>query len=268
MSEVSPPPEWFSEFFESPDSIPLSFFPTPGATEREVDGIERLLGLRPEARIGHPLSCQERGQGVRIGDLCCGAGRHVVRLVERGYRAVGLDISAMMLGLARGEARQRRAAAPLVRGDARRLPFRDASLDVALNLFNSFGYCATDEENEQVIREAARVLKPGGQFFLETRNPQYQILFAPVRQDVKTADGQKLVVGWRYDRETKRLNSEWRRPRTDRLVYTASIRLYQIEELRAMMARSGLEETGLFGGYGGEAFDGWERVVVWRGRRR
>ncbi len=245
--------EWFSEFFESPDSIPLSFFPTERETEKEVAGLERLLGLQPEWLIG---------------DSCCGAGRHVVRLRARGYRAVGLDISAMMLGLARQEAGRRRVEAALVRGDARRLPFRDGCLDVALNLFNSFGYCATDEENEQVIREAARVLKPGGQFLLETRNPQHQILFAPVRQEVKTADGQKLVVGWRYDRETRRLNSEWRRPRPDRVVYTASIRLYQIEELRGMMARAGLEETGVYGGYGGEAFDGWERVLVWRGRKR
>src|SRR3972149_4097175 len=103
MSEVFPT-EWFSDFFESPDSIPLSFFPTPGAT------------------------------GAR----------------------------------ARREARRRKVAAPLVRGDARRLPCRDACLDVALNLFNSFGYCATDEENEQELREAARVLKPGGRFLLAT----------------------------------------------------------------------------------------------------
>jgi ubiquinone/menaquinone biosynthesis C-methylase UbiE len=246
-------PEWFSEFFESPDSIPLSFFPTPGETDREVAALEELLELPREGRIA---------------DLCCGAGRHVLRLLERGYRAVGLDLSAMMLGLARQEARRRGTPAPFVRGDARRLPFPDACLDVALNLFNSFGYCESDEENEQVLRETARVLRPGGQFFLETRNPQYQILFAPVRQEVKTADGSKLVVGWRYDRETKRLNSTWRRPRIDRVVYRASIRLYQLEELRGMMERVGLEETGVFGGYGGEAFDGWERLVIWRGRKK
>ena len=245
--------EWFAEFFESPDSIPLSFFPSEVETEREVEALERLLGLTGEELIA---------------DLCCGAGRHLVRLVERGYRAVGLDISAMMLGLGRGQARRRGVRAPLVRGDARRLPFRDESLDVALNLFNSFGYCATDEENEQVIREAARVLRPGGQFFLETRNPQYQILFAPVRQEVRTAGGRPLIVGWRYDKETKRLSSEWRRPRTGRVVYTASIRLYQVEELRGMMERAGLEETGLFGGYEGEDFSGWERLVVWRGRKK
>jgi ubiquinone/menaquinone biosynthesis C-methylase UbiE len=249
---MSSPPEWFSEFFESPDSIPLSFFPTPGETDLEVSALERLLDLRREGRIA---------------DLCCGAGRHVLRLIERGHRALGLDLSAMMLTLARQEARRRGVAAPFVRGDARRLPFPDASLDVALNLFNSFGYCETDAENEQVLHEAARVLRPGGQFFLETRNPRFQILFAPVRQEVRAADGSKLVVAWRYDRETKRLNSTWRRPRIDRVIYRASIRLYQLEELRGMMHQTGLEETGVFGGYGGEKFDGWERLVIWRGRK-
>ncbi len=250
---MSSPNEWFSEFFESPDSLPLSFFPTERETDIEVAGLEQLLDLQREWLIA---------------DLCCGAGRHLVRLLGRGYRVVGLDLSAMMLALAQQEASRRALVVPLVRADARRLPFRDACLDVALNLFNSFGYCATDEENEQVLHETARVLKPGGQFLLETRNPQYQILFAPVHQEVRAADDSKLVVGWRYDREHKRLCSAWRRPHTDRVVHTASMRLYQLEELQGMMDRAGLEETGLFSGYGGEAFDGWERVVLWRGRKR
>ena len=256
-------PEWFSEFFESPDSIPLSFFPTPGETDVEVAALERLLSLSPP-----PLPGEGAGGGERIADLCCGAGRHVLRLLERGYRAVGLDLSAMMLGRAREEARRRGVPAPFLRGDARCLPFPDGALDVALNLFNSFGYCETDEENEQVLRESARVLRPGGQFFLETRNPRYQILFAPVRQEVRAADGSKLVVAWRYDRASHRLTSTWRRPRLDRVVYRASIRLYQLEELRAMLERAGLEETGVFGNYSGQEFDGWERLLIWRGRKR
>jgi len=247
------PDRWWIRFFESPDSLPLSFFPTPAETEAEVEGLLRLLDLPP---------------GSRLADVCCGAGRHLVRLLQRGYRAVGVDVSAMMLGLARREAQTRSLRAPLVRADARSLPFRAACFDAVLNLFNSFGYCETDEENEQVLREAARVLRPGGQFLLETRNPQYQILFAPVRQRVRAADGSFLVVSWRYDRQGRRLHSEWRRPRTGRVVYRASMRLYQLEELRALLSRAGLEETGLFSGYAGEPFDGWERVVLWRGRKK
>jgi ubiquinone/menaquinone biosynthesis C-methylase UbiE len=181
---------------------------------------------------------------------------------------VGLDLSGMMLALARQEARRRGLPAPFVRGDARCLPFPAASVDVALNLFNSFGYCETDEENEQILRETVRVLRPGGQFLLETRNQRYQILFAPIRQEVRAADGSKLIVAWRYDRPTHRLTSTWRRPRRDREVHRASIRLYQLEELRGMMQRVGLEETGVFGGYNGQAFDGWERLLIWRGRKR
>ena len=252
-SDQAFPPQWWESFFESPDSLPLSFFPTPGETEAEVEGLLRLLDLPA---------------GSRLADVCCGTGRHLVRLLQRGYQAVGVDISAMMLGRAREEARARGLPAPLVRADARHLPFRPGCFDAVLNLFNSFGYCEADEENEQVLREAARVLKPGGQFLLETRNPQYQILFAPVRQRVQAADGSLLVVSWRYDRQRRRLHSEWRRPRTGRVVHRASIRLYQLEELRAMLNRTGLQETGLFSGYGGEPFDGWERVVLWRGRKQ
>ncbi|HEY3398102.1 MAG TPA: class I SAM-dependent methyltransferase [Armatimonadota bacterium] len=252
MTDLSAFPEnWWQEFFESPDSIPLSFFPSEKETDAEIAGLLEMLALRgPE----------------RVADICCGGGRHVLRLRAQGYQVVGLDISRMMLLRAQREAGRR--ACPLVRGDARYLPFRSGSLEVVLNLFNSFGYCETDAENEAVFQEAARCLAPGGQFLLETRNPQYQILFAPVRQTVAASRGRKLVVGWRYDRETHRLSSEWRSgSNLEEVVYRASLRLYQVEELQAMAARAGLEEVGIYGGYGGEPFTGWERLLVYHGRK-
>ena len=38
--------------------------------------------------------------GARVLDLCCGWGRHAVRLAQRGYWVAGLDLSAYHLRLA------------------------------------------------------------------------------------------------------------------------------------------------------------------------
>lgn len=239
-------PEWWEEFFASPDCLPLSFFPTPRETRQEVAALERILGLRP---------------GLRIADICCGEGRHLLPLLRRGYDLTGLDVSPWLLQRAREAAHRERLPVRLVRGDARRLPFRDGSFQVVMNLFNSFGYCEREEDNYSILAETARCLAPGGQFLLDTRNAQYQILFAPVRRAVVGAGGVELVQSCRYDRDRHRLSILWE-DAEGRVVHRAGFRLYQLEELRAMIARVGLEEVGVYGGYEGAAFDGYERILI------
>jgi SAM-dependent methyltransferase len=245
--------DWWQEFFESPDCFPLSFFPTAAETDQEVAGLERLLDLQ---------------HGQPILDVCCGAGRHLLPLSARGFAVTGLDVSALMLSRAQHAAQVQGSPVRLVRGDARHLPFASDGLQVVLNLFNSFGYCERDEDNELVLREAARCLAPGGQFLLETRNAQHQILFAPLRRLIRGASGAPLVTTCRYDRQRRRLNCAWREARGGRLVHYASLRLYQSEELLAMARRAGLELIGLYGGFEGSAFDGFERLLLYHGRKR
>lgn len=250
-SEPNRSADWWENFFSSPDCLPLSFFPNERETQAEVDGVERLLGLRRDTPIA---------------DICCGAGRHLIPLVRRGYRLTGLDISPWLLARAQRAARSCGLPVQLVQGDARRLPFAAEAFEVTMNLFNSFGYCDTDEENEQILTEMARCLAPGGQFLLDTRNPQYQILFAPFRQTVHAANGTPLVMSCTYDREGHRLRATWKSSE-GRVVHAASFRLYQLPELRALIRRIGLEEIGVYSGFGGEPFEGHERVVLYHARK-
>ncbi len=246
--------DWWQEFFESPDCVPLSFFPSARETDREVTGLQQILGLNT---------------AMRIADLCCGAGRHALRLAERGYRVWGLDASALLLARAQEKAAQQGLQIPLIRGDARHLPFADGAFEVVLNLFNSFGYCESDADNEMVLQEAVRCLAPGGQFLLETRHAQHLILFAPLRQEVQTVEGDTLIMSCRYDRQRHRLETTWHTTqRPKRQVYRASIRLYQLEELRALATKAGLEEIGVYSGYEGRQFTGYERVLIYHGRKR
>ena len=247
------PDNWWRDFFESSDSLELSFFPSEGETEREVRGLEELLGLSPNDLIA---------------DMCCGYGRHLARLAERGYRVVGLDSSVMMIESAYSMLEEADLSAALVRGDAARLPFADESFDVVLNLFNSFGYFADAGQNTEVLQEAARVLKTGGRFFLDTRNREFQILYAPYCQPMRAADGGELVLRCRYDRQTKRMTSRWSLPDDPgAVVHEASIRLYGLDELRDMFAAAGFDELGVYGTYLGDAFEGYHRQLLYVGEK-
>ena len=90
----------------------------------------------------------------------CGQGRHAHLLAEAGYDVDGLDLSAHLIDLAkeRGTARTLRYR----RGDMRKLPANwTERFDAVLNLFTSFGFFVDAHDDARVIREFARVLKPG-----------------------------------------------------------------------------------------------------------
>jgi ubiquinone/menaquinone biosynthesis C-methylase UbiE len=86
-------------------------------------------------------------------DLACGSGAMSRELAADGRRVIGVDISAAELAIA-----ARRGPGPWVRGDIRRLPFRDGSVDAVTA---SLGLVVVPQL-DQVLAEVARVLRPGG----------------------------------------------------------------------------------------------------------
>lgn len=107
---------------------------------------------------------QEAGgtrDGARILDAGCGLGGTLASLDARlsDVELVGLNIDARQLGLARERVRPRAGnRIAFVEGDACRMPFPDASFDVVLALECVFHF----PSRERFLREARRVLRPGG----------------------------------------------------------------------------------------------------------
>ncbi len=62
------------------------------------------------------------GRSGRALEIACGAGANLLWLAERGFDAVGVDVSVEGLRIARAEASRRGVAVRLVTGDAARLP--------------------------------------------------------------------------------------------------------------------------------------------------
>lgn len=248
----SPRRPWYRDFFESPDSVPLSCFPTTAETQREVADLVQWLDLTPDDRIL---------------DVCCGQGRHAVRLAQRGLHVIGLDASAWMIAQAVVGAQDAGVPPHFLRGEAQRLPVRDGALTHVLNLFNSFGY-GDDEESLATLRETARVLRPGGRFLLDTRHQRYQLLGVPYTRMVRLTDGRRARLEAHYDGREQRLNSEWRDRETDALIYRASIRLFEPDELQQMLSSCGLRPVGLYRDYRGSAFHALQRKLIILAMRR
>jgi SAM-dependent methyltransferase len=106
--------------------------------------------------------------GRRVLEVGCGSAMCSRWLAGRGARPVAFDLSAGMLRHARLGAAQTGLAVPLVQADAQFLPFADAAFDIAFTAFGAVGFVA---DSAQVMREVARVLRPGGRWVFATTHP-------------------------------------------------------------------------------------------------
>jgi arsenite methyltransferase len=124
----------------------------------------------PEAAVAASLGCgvptavADLHEGETVLDLGSGAGADVLisaRRVGATGRAIGLDMTDEMLELARANAAEAGVAnAEFVKGYIEEIPLPDGTVDVVIS--NCVINLAADKT--RVLREAARVLRPGGRF--------------------------------------------------------------------------------------------------------
>ena len=142
----------------------------------DIDPITRDLydnsqtGLLPEQAIkaslgcGNPTALAQLNPGETVLDLGSGGGIDVLlsaRRVGSTGKAYGLDMTDDMLALAREN--QKKAGlenVEFLKGEIESIPLPDASVDVIISncVINLSG------DKDRVLREAFRVLKPGGRF--------------------------------------------------------------------------------------------------------
>jgi len=189
-------------------------------------------------------------------DLCCGPGRHSVPLSSFG-RVVSFDLSKYLLSALRerGKGVGSYENMNLVEGDMRQLPFKSGFFDDVINLQTSFGYFS-DEENERVLQEVSRVLKPRGVFVLEMANPGWIIANFQARGWDETSSFfvlEERCLDWKR----KRVGSRWilvnKRDGEigEMLVDT---RLYDSDELKELLLKAEFEVIRVFGSAEKEEF--------------
>jgi SAM-dependent methyltransferase len=99
----------------------------------------------------------------RVLDVGCGPGATALAFAERMASVVALDLTPAMLAQAQELAAERGLAnVRFEQGNAARLPFPDASFDVVTSRLAAHHVA----DPQAMVREAARVLAPGGTFLL------------------------------------------------------------------------------------------------------
>src|SRR5437588_1170574 len=142
----------------SADPITSNLYERDQVAELPAEALQASLGC------GNPTALAQLSPGETVLDLGSGGGIDVLlsaRRVGPIGKAYGLDMTDDMLALAREN--QRKAGVQNVeflRGEIEHIPLPDNSVDVIISncVINLSG------DKDQVLREAFRVLKPGGRF--------------------------------------------------------------------------------------------------------
>jgi D-alanine-D-alanine ligase len=148
------PAEWWRTLFNS------LYLETDGDvvendrnTGAEVELLVKSAGLEPNDRIL---------------DLCCGQGRHVLELAQRGFKHVtGIDRSRYLVRLARKRAKQRGLVVSFHEGDARKFRLGEGTFHCVTVLGNSFGYFDREEDDVAVLEAVKRALASSGTLVMD-----------------------------------------------------------------------------------------------------
>ncbi|MFN8572541.1 MAG: methyltransferase domain-containing protein [Gemmatimonadaceae bacterium] len=227
--------EWWASYFDAQYLLEYEPIFDLQRDRREIARLVEILGL--------PV-------GARILDVPCGQGRHAHLLAEAGYRVDALDYSKDLLRLARG-----RGQGPTLRyqqGDMRHLPPRwTGRFDAVVNLFTSFGFFLDPNDDLRVVREFARVLRPGGTLVWHGGSRDGVMARFLAKDWWETQDGTMVAHERSFDplSGVLTIRSSFRGPAGDG-EREHRIRLYTATRLAELFALEGLVVT--------EAFDAWE----------
>ncbi|MDR1507493.1 MAG: class I SAM-dependent methyltransferase [Treponema sp.] len=111
------------------------------------------------------------GSGTAL-DIGCGTGTVSDLLRELGYDPIGVDLAADQLRIAVERL-------PVVQADAANLPFLSGSIPLAYSTYTTGAY----DDLQRVLKEIARVLKPGGRYVEITTHPCFNGGYAELQAD-------------------------------------------------------------------------------------
>jgi ubiquinone/menaquinone biosynthesis C-methylase UbiE len=141
--------------------------------------------------------------GLRGLDIGCGEGHNTRLLAQRGARMTAIDISEKFLHHASETEQKQPLGIDYQIASALELPFDDSSFDFAV----AFMSLMDMPESERAIREAFRVIKPGGFFQFSICHPCFQ---TPLWRWITDESGKRqgVLCGEYFDQKPGRI-IEW-----------------------------------------------------------
>ena len=204
-------------------------------------------------------------------DAGCGLGRISVELAALDLDVTGVDIIQSELDAARESAEAEGVPLKLINHDLRTFHAPN-QFDCAVNLYTSFGYCASVEEDMQILKNIADSVKPGGTFIMECTSRETAVMYWTPGEEFERA-GYKVVTHFEVVGAWEGLKSQWtlypadtdlsKSPASKPVVDHCFVqRLYPASFLRDKLIEFGFSDTKVYGDFDKSPYNEHARTMV------
>jgi len=217
---------------------------------------EAIVNVRDTLKEAGFIEGSVSKNGVTL-DLCCGTGRHSIVLRKRGWDIIGMDLSKNLLAIAKLRMKDADVRLPLVRADMRHFPFRNEVFRAIINMFTSFGYLPSENEDVKGLSEVHRTLKKNGRFLLDLSNRDHMVKNFRER-DWAEFESFYLLERRSLDMKNSKLTSQWiliQKGNGEVKEIQHEVRLYTLTRIKQLLTEAGLTIKELYGGYEKQEFN-------------
>lgn len=234
---------WYQKWFDTPYYHTLYENRNFNEAKLFIDSFLTYLRIDPNAKIL---------------DLACGKGRHSIYLNSKGFDVTGIDLSKKNI-----TALQNLNSDTLyfLRKDMREIVGLN-SFDLVLNLFTSFGYFESHHDNQLVINNIYKNLKPGGLTVIDFMNTNLIVPKLPVKESKLKGDIKFDIHKFFENGMIKKLISF--NHDGEKFEFEEQVQAYELSDFKKFILHSGLELKHVFGDYQLNPFDpsSSERLVI------
>ncbi|CAD0005608.1 class I SAM-dependent methyltransferase [Flavobacterium chungangense] len=189
--------------------------------------------------LTHYLNLPEK---AKVLDLACGKGRHSIYLNQLGYTVLGADLSENSIA----EASKNSNETLHFKVHDMREPFED-KFDAIFNLFTSFGYFESDDDNLTTLKAIKESLSEYGFAVIDFMNVN-QVIETLVPEEVKTVDGIDFNIK-RYVEDGHIFKEIDFEDQGKKFHFTEKVKALTLKDFQDLMDEAGIYLLDIFGDY-------------------
>lgn len=227
------PKKWYASWFDTPYYHILYKDRDYAEAQLFMDNITSYLNLPDDAKIL---------------DLACGKGRHSIYLNKLGYDVTGADLSENSIREAAKHANDR---LHFTVHDMRE-PF-EQKFDAIFNLFTSFGYFDSDDDNYTTLKAIRDSLSGYGFAVIDFMNVN-KVMEGLVPEEVKTVEGIEFHIR-RFLEEGHIIKEIRFTDKREEFCFYEKVQALTLPDFEQMMDKAGIYLLDVFGDYKLRKFD-------------
>lgn len=201
-------------------------------------------------------------KGNTVLDAGCGPGRISIELAAKGLDVTGVDIIQPYLDAAADSAKDEDVTLTLINSDLRTFN-SERKFDAVINMYTSFGYCETIDEDLSILRNIFNVVKEGGWFIMECLSRENAVKYFTEGEWFERA-GKTVLTQFSVEGAWEGLKSRWILidKNGNRMEHVFVQRLYSAIELKRMLIACGYVSCEIYGDFDFSPYNEKARTMV------